>query len=48
MAEGGFDNPFYDPNDPSFDDRDEEMTMVTKTPTKQLIFGRAPHPRAFW
>ena len=22
MAEGGFDNPFYDPNDPSLDDRD--------------------------
>ena len=38
MAEGGFDNPVYDPNDPSLDDRDEYNDDGDQDPNETTHF----------
>ena len=46
MAEGGFDNPVYDPNDPSLDDRDEDNDDGDQDPNETTHFwpGSASTP----
>ena len=38
MAEGGFDNPVYDPNDPSLDDRDGDKDDGDQDPNETTHF----------
>ena len=38
MAEGGFDNPVYDPNDPSLDDRDGDNDDGDQDPNETIHF----------
>ena len=46
MAEGGFDNPVYDPNDPSLDYRDEDNDDGDQDPNETTHFrpGSASTP----
>ena len=46
MAESGFENPVYDPNDPSLDDRDEDNDDGDQDPNETSPFwpGSASMP----